>query len=56
MIGVFRRDISNMFSAMACDWPRSSAPMPGYAPGVSIRQITGRPYFSAIFILRIALR
>ena len=28
--------------AIASAWPRSSAPFPGYAPGVSINVITGR--------------
>ena len=36
--------------------PRSSAPMPGYAPGVSISATTGRWNFSASFIARSALR
>ena len=41
---------------MAWPWPRSSAPMPQYAPDVSTKQITGRPNFSACFIRRRALR
>ena len=36
--------------AMASAWPRSSAPFPGYAPGVSIKVITGILNFSASFI------
>ena len=55
-IGVAMRNISRMLVAMSWAWPRSSAPMPGYAPGVSMRQITGRPYFAASFILPSALR
>ena len=31
-----------MFRAIASDWPRSSAPRPGYAPGVSMRVMTRR--------------
>ena len=34
--------------AMASAWPRSSAPTPGYAPGVSIKVSTGKPKRSAI--------
>ncbi len=41
---------------MACPCPRSSAPMPQYAPAVSMRQTTGRRNFSASFICRRALR
>ena len=41
---------------MASATPRSSPPMPGYAPGVSIRLTIGRPNFSASFIARRALR
>ena len=54
-IGVSRRDISSRFVAISWAWPRSSAPMPGKAPGVSIRQMTGsrnlaasRMFFSAL--------
>jgi len=36
--------------------PCSSAAMPGYAPGVSIRVTTGRPNLSARSNIRIALR
>ena len=54
--GTRSRLMSRMFSAMAMDWPRSSASTPGKAPGVLIRQITGRPNFSAMRILAMALR
>ena len=56
IIGVFSLDISSMLRAMASPCPRSSASSPGYAPGVSIRQITGILNFSADFIKRSALR
>ena len=46
-IGTFRLDITNRLRAMASLWPRSSAPIPGYAPGVSISVISGKPNFSA---------
>ena len=42
--------------AIASPCPRSSAAMPGYAPGVSMNVITGRPNFSACFISRSAFR
>ena len=54
--GTQRVVISIKFSAMACPWPRSSAPTPQNAPEVSIKQITGRPNFSACFISLSALR
>ena len=41
IIGTFNADISNKFLAIASAWPLSSAPMPGYAPGVSISVKTG---------------
>jgi hypothetical protein len=56
MVGTRSRDISRMLRAMASAWPRSSAPRPGYAPGRSMKLITGRPNFSAIFMHRSALR
>jgi hypothetical protein len=34
--------------AIASDCPLSSAPIPGYAPGVSIKVITGKLNLSAI--------
>ena len=43
-------------SAIACAWPRSSAPMPGYAPGVSISVTIGSEKRSAIRITRSAFR
>src|SRR3990172_132243 len=42
--------------AMASDWPRSSAPRPGYAPGVSMNVMTGRPKRSARSMRRWAFR
>ena len=54
--GVRRRDISIRFNAMASATPRSSEPMPGYAPIVSTKVTTGRWNFSASFIARSALR
>ena len=47
---------ARMFAAMADDWPRSSASMPGAAPGVSISVSTGRRSFSASRNSRSALR
>ena len=41
---------------MAAAWPRSSAPMPGYAPGVSMNVRIGLPNFSASCMRRSALR
>jgi len=54
--GTCSSDISRRLRAMASACPRSSAPMPGYAPGVSTRVRTGLPNFSASFIRRRALR
>ncbi|KAG1385299.1 hypothetical protein G6F59_017487 [Rhizopus arrhizus] len=56
MIGTFSSAISIRLRAIASDWPRDSASMPGQAPAVSIRVSTGRPKRSAIFIRRSALR
>ena len=39
--------MTNKLRAMASLCPRSSAPIPGYAPGVSISVISGKPNFSA---------
>ena len=44
-------DITIKFLAMASPCPRSSAPIPGYAPIVSINEIIGRLNFSASFII-----
>ena len=55
-IGTFKLDITNRLRAIASDCPRSSAPMPGYAPGVSISVISGKPNFSARFMSRNPLR
>jgi len=55
-IGVRKRLISRMLTAMASAWPRSSAPIPGYAPFVSTSVTIGRPYFSANFMFFSALR
>ena len=56
MIGTVSSAISSRLRAMASDWPRSSASMPGHAPGVSMKVRIGRPKRSAIFISRSALR
>ena len=50
IIGTFRLAISIIFLAIASPWPLSSAPIPGYAPGVSINVIIGLLNFSACFI------
>ena len=55
-IGTSSRDISRRFTAIASAWPRSSASIPGNAPGVSTRVITGRRNFSASFMSRSAFR
>ena len=49
-IGVFTVDNSYRLSAIALPCPRSSAPIPQYAPGVSTKHITGRWNFSACLI------
>jgi hypothetical protein len=54
--GTRSRSIVCMLRAIAPPWPRSSAPAPGKAPGVSMRVITGRFILSAMAITRIALR
>ena len=54
--GTRRRSIVCMLRAIAPPWPRSSAPTPGKAPGVSMRVITGMLSLSASAITRIALR
>ena len=56
IIGTRRDAISLKLRAMASACPRSSAPMPGWAPPVSIRQITGMRNLAASLILAIALR
>ena len=56
VIGTRSEAISKRLRPIASDWLRSSAPMPGYAPGVSIRQITGMWNFAAMCILAMALR
>ena len=45
-----------MESVSYADWQRSSASIPGYAPGVSTNVNTGSLNFSAVFIKRKALR
>ena len=55
-MGAARFDISNKLRAMASLCPRSSEPMPGYAPGVSIRVMIGMRKRSAMRIRRSALR
>jgi hypothetical protein len=56
MMGTRRPDISNRLRPMASDCPRSSAPMPGYAPGVSMKVMIGIWKRSAMRISRKALR
>src|SRR5665647_3867588 len=56
MTGTLRRAILSMVSAMARAWPPSSAATPGYAPGVSTNDSTGRPCLSARANSRCALR
>ena len=48
--------ISRKFTAIASEMCRSSEPIPGKAPGVSINEMTGIPNFSASCIRRNALR
>jgi hypothetical protein len=55
-IGTRSFAISSRLRAIASDWPRSSAPMPGYAPGVSTNVKSGSSNFSASFMRRSALR
>src|SRR5438876_163834 len=54
--GVRRAAISRRFRAIASAWPRSSAPTPGYAPGVSMRLRTGLPDFELRDLLAAAGR
>ena len=56
IIGTSRSLISNRLRAIASDCPRSSAPNPAHAPGVSMKVITGTRNFSAIFMRRSAFR
>ena len=56
IVGTCSRDISAMLRAIASACPRSSAPIPGFAPARSINVKIGRPNFSAIFMARNALR
>ena len=56
MIGTCNCAISKMLRPMASDWLRSSASIPGYAPGVSTNVNTGSLNFSAVFMRRKALR
>src|SRR5258705_1827907 len=56
MIGVGNEAISIRLLAIASACPRSSAPRPGYAPGVSTSVITGAPNFAAMRMRRIAFR
>ena len=48
--------MATRFWAMASPWPRSSAPIPQYAPEVSTRHSTGRPNFWAWRMRRRAFR
>ena len=54
--GTFSPISNSCERAIAPDWPRCSAPTPGYAPGVSIRVTTGKPSRPASSNTRIALR
>ncbi len=56
MIGTSSSAMTYRLRPMASDCPRSSAPTPGNAPGVSISVSTGTSNFSASFISRSALR
>src|SRR5690606_21538078 len=56
MIGTLSFDITIRLRAMASLWPRSSASIPGKAPGVSMKVRIGRRKRSAISIRRSALR
>ena len=56
MIGIRRPAISYRLRPIASDCPRSSASIPGYAPGVSTNVNNGSSNFSASFISRSALR
>jgi len=55
-IGVRSPAISRRFLAIASACPRSSAPSPGYAPGVSMKVTKGLPNFSARCMSRSAFR
>src|SRR5712692_10421959 len=55
-IGVFSSAITYRLRPIASDCPRSSAPIPGYAPGVSMNVKIGKPNFSARRISRSAFR
>ena len=54
--GTFNSVITARLRPIASDCPRSSASMPGYAPGVSTKVKIGSPNFSASRIKRSALR
>jgi hypothetical protein len=54
--GTDARDSIAIDAPMASPWPRSSAPRPGYAPGVSMNVRIGIPNRSASSKTRIALR
>ena len=55
-VGVRRPSMQSSASAIAHAWPRSSAPIPACAAGVSTRQTTGIENFSAWRMSRTALR
>ena len=55
-MGVRSPAIARRLRAIASAWPRSSAPSPGYAPGVSMNVRTGLSNFWAICMRRSALR
>ena len=54
--GTCNAAIASRHTAIASACPRSSASMPGYAPGVSMNAITGRSNRSARRMRRSALR
>ena len=56
IVGTLSRAISKRLRAIASPCPRSSASIPGKAPGVSTKHTTGILNFSACFIKRRALR
>ena len=55
-IGTGMRNHFMIAFAIAAAMPRSSAPAPGYAPGVSISDTIGKPNFAAWRARRRALR
>ena len=54
IVGILSDDIVSILFAITCPCPLSSAPIPGYAPFVSIKVISGLLNFSDCFINLIA--